>query len=296
MLILSCSTTLGNCCSDIGVASIVNFFRNAIELLQIIVPIILLLSASVELVKLVKDPEKKNGHKGIYNKFLAAAIVFFIPVMADALFSILPANFTFSACWEQARKSNEVLSQSNKYISPYPEENRKTIYSNPDDYEHGKEKVDTTNNTSNTTSPSGTEPSTSTTASHTGTVSGAEVVAYAKQFVGKPYEHGGSWNGELPYTPTDCVGFVKGVYKHFGIKIPSNVSDIIKNKEKFTIVTDGNVKAGDIVIYEGHRALITGNGNQIVHAMGEAYGIRTSKNYKKSAKNLRYVIRVNAVY
>ena len=31
-------------------------------------------------------------------------------------------------------------------------------------------------------------------------------------------------NGELPYTPTDCSGFVQGVFAHFGISLPRTTS------------------------------------------------------------------------
>ena len=148
--------------------------------------------------------------------------------------------------------------------------------------------------TDNSTSSNSNNPSKASTG--TSGVTGADIIAYAEKFVGKPYKRGGSWNGEMPYTPTDCVGFVKGVYKHFGISIPSNASTLINKSKKFTVVTGQPVQAGDIVLYAHHRALITGKGNKVVHAMGEAYGIGHSKNYKScGAGAVRAVIRVNAL-
>ena len=45
---------------------------------------------------------------------------------------------------------------------------------------------------------------------------GAEVVAFATQFVGNPYKYGGtSLTGGA-----DCSGFVMSVFKQFGIELP----------------------------------------------------------------------------
>ena len=51
-------------------------------------------------------------------------------------------------------------------------------------------------------------------------VNGIAIINYAKQFNGKRYVLGGQWNGEYPYVPTDCSGFIQGIYKHFGYKLP----------------------------------------------------------------------------
>ena len=48
-------------------------------------------------------------------------------------------------------------------------------------------------------------------------------------------------------------------------------------------------------MYEGHWAMMTGNGNEIIHAMSPKLGIRTSKDYRKSSKPLWKIFRVNAV-
>ena len=95
---------------------------------------------------------------------------------------------------------------------------------------------------------------------------------------------------------TDCVGFVKGVYKHFGIKIPTNASKLFTTPDKFTVVTGQPLKAGDIVVYNHHRALATGQGNRLIHAMGVKYGIGHSKDYRNcGAGPVRGVVRVNSL-
>lgn len=99
---------------------------------------------------------------------------------------------------------------------------------------------------------------------------GAEVVEYAKQFVGNPYVYGGTSLTK----GADCSGFVYSVYKHFGVNLP-RVGQSAVGK----VVSYSNVKKGDILLYYGHVAIYAGNG-KAVHAVNERMGIAvTSVDY-----------------
>ena len=97
---------------------------------------------------------------------------------------------------------------------------------------------------------------------------GQDLIGFAKQFVGNPYVYGGTslTNG------TDCSGFVKGVYRQFGISLPRTSYAQRSVGEK---VSYDEMQAGDIVCYSGHVALYMGNG-KIVHAANERDGIKIS--------------------
>ena len=122
---------------------------------------------------------------------------------------------------------------------------------------------------------------------------GQEIVQYALQFVEKPYSYGGYWNGELPYTSTDCSGFVGGVYKHFGYSLPRTSHDQSTVGTKVNSVQEA--QPGDLVFYGkttvGHVAMYIGDG-KIVHAKCSKCGIVTDNiDYSSNRKGIRRILK-----
>ena len=105
--------------------------------------------------------------------------------------------------------------------------------------------------------------------SQTTDVSGADIVAFAQQFVGNPYV----WGGNSLTNGVDCSGFVHQVYEHFGISTP-RYSQAFKSVGQ--PVSYQNIQAGDVVVYPGHVAIYIGNGN-IVEAQSTRAGITNSR-------------------
>ena len=107
------------------------------------------------------------------------------------------------------------------------------------------------------------------------------VVAFALQYVGHPYVHA----GRSLETGTDCSGFTKLVYQHFGYDFlmwyPAGQA------EQGIRVDLNDPKPGDLLFYSnsqkylGHVAMYIGNG-QIVHAGTEATGVITSSAYYRN--------------
>lgn len=120
------------------------------------------------------------------------------------------------------------------------------------------EDVDTGNSGSVDTTPS--EPETSAPSYNSST--GEAVVAYAYQFVGNPYVYGGNslTNG------IDCSGFTQQIFAHFGYSLP-RTSDAQAGAG--VGISYSESRAGDIIVYPGHVAILTGDGG-IVHASNSA--------------------------
>jgi peptidoglycan hydrolase CwlO-like protein len=90
-------------------------------------------------------------------------------------------------------------------------------------------------------------------------VSSNEVVAYAENFLGTPYE----WGAEGPET-FDCSGFTQYVYAHFGITTGRTTYDQIERGE---YVSRENLQPGDLVFFGSgsphHVGIYVGNGSYI---------------------------------
>jgi len=281
--ILTCNNTLGTCCSDYGLVNILNIIHTVFVFIQIIVPILLLVMVVFQFTNLVINPDMKNGLKKVTNKFIAAVIIFLLPVFVDVLLNILPVSKSFqvATCWKSAKSSAEVLrSKRTVYIDPKTGKKKVNVLISPGQYKPGKDKKESSGNNK-----------------ITGTARGKAIVDYAKSFVGKPYIYGGSWNGEIPYMGTDCSGFVQGVFKHFGINLTRTTDTQWADTASYKLVKPPQtIQAGDLVMYNGHVAILTGNGNEIVHAMSSDSGIVVSSDYRtNSNKAILGIMRINGV-
>lgn len=96
-----------------------------------------------------------------------------------------------------------------------------------------------------------------------GSGDGANVVNYAKNFLGNPYR----WGGTSLTNGCDCSGFIYALYNHFGVGVPRmGIYKVGKG------VCLAEAKAGDVVYYPGHYAMYMGDG-KIIHAYNSRVGI-----------------------
>lgn len=285
--ILECNDTLGTCCTDYGLVLGLDALRKALDLIQLIAPIVLIVWSCVELVKLMNNPDDKKGFKPLVYKYLAAVICFMVPVLVDAILGLMPETFSLSSCWEEARVSSEIVrSFENSYISP-DDQTMSPVVTNPDDYEKGNKRKEPT--------PKGSGGTSTNTGYGSGSVTGKAIVQYARQFVGQPYVWSGTWNGELPYTGTDCSGFVQGVFRHHGINLPRDTASQWAAKSTYTLV-NGEIMAGDLIMYNGHVGILTGNGTEVIHAKGTKFGVVADPDYRTcSSKAIFGIMRINGV-
>lgn len=263
--VLDCSQELGTCCTDYGLLTVLDVMRQILDLIQLIAPIILMVGLGIQFTQLLVNPDDKKKQKALLNKFIAALLCFFVPFLVNLSLSLVPeeiGSFQLGACWDTARVSREVLKKENSTYVATTDREPKTFVISPGEYDDPE-----------VTHQEGVG---------SGSATGRAIVAYAKEFLGQPYVWGGTWNGEKPYTGTDCSGFVQGVYRHFGINLTRTTYTQWADTASYTLV-NGSPQAGDVVMYDGHVAILTGNGEEIIHASNPTDGIKLSPSYKYSS-------------
>lgn len=119
--ILNCSEALGTCCTDYGLLTILDVLRQVLDLIQLIVPILLMVALAVQFTQLLVNPDDDKKKKSLLNKFIAALLCFFVPFLVNLAIGLVPddiGSFQLGACWDTARISREVLRRENSvYVS-----------------------------------------------------------------------------------------------------------------------------------------------------------------------------------
>lgn len=273
--ILDCNAELGSCCSDYGLVTILDITKKILDLIQLVVPIILMVMLAVQFTLLLINPDDKKKTKSLLNKFIAAVVCFFVPYLVNLSLTLLPSDtesFQLGACWDLAQVSSEVLKEGNSTFVSTTDKSIQSIIVDPELYDL---------------------PSAGANVIGQASALGSQIVEYALKFVGQPYQYGGTWNGQEPYTPTDCSGFVSGVFAHHGIFLSRSTSGMWSNTNMYTLVSGDDIRAGDLVMYDGHVAILTGNGEEIVHASNKKDGVKVSSSYKY--RNVLGIMRIKGV-
>lgn len=101
---------------------------------------------------------------------------------------------------------------------------------------------------------------------------GAQIVAYAEEYLGTPYVLGG--NGPNQF---DCSGFTKYVYSHFGYTLNRTATDQLQNGVS---VSKDELQPGDLVFFiyrtskpVSHVGIYIGNG-EFIHASTNRYVVQ----------------------
>ena len=154
MFILDMVSTCGNP----ALANLFYIAQRFITVIQIIAPILAIISLGINLTKSVMHPEDKKNFSMYKNWLIALVMVFAIPTLVNATMGMLGEDYSISACWNNASNA------STRGESTYkPVNNKKPsggINTNPDSYDKGStgntNKNNNSNNSSNTNNNSNT--------------------------------------------------------------------------------------------------------------------------------------------
>ncbi len=123
---------MGASCSDAAMAAFIMIFKNIMTVFQIIVPILLIISASISLGKMVlapdvfdeKDPHGKRPDRVVprvlLHKVAGAVVVFFLPYIINLTITLVVNvtgdQFSFNECWSAADNGQGVI----QWVSSVP--------------------------------------------------------------------------------------------------------------------------------------------------------------------------------
>jgi cell wall-associated NlpC family hydrolase len=124
--------------------------------------------------------------------------------------------------------------------------------------------ISTPTSTSTAQATSAATSASASTSAATGTtgssVTGAEIVADAKKYIGVPYVLGGESTSGM-----DCSGLVQKVYKDEGVTLPRLVHE--QKLDGTAVPSLAQAKPGDLIVFKGggHIAIYAGN-DTVIHA------------------------------
>jgi len=301
-------------CSNADLLSVMVIVKKIMNLLQIIVPIGLVIFASIDIIKAVISNKQDEIYKKLHmipQRLFAAIIIFFVPVIIDLLMGLIASNFEYASCFTNA--TDEYVQQSYEYnaydavayaessLKMYDYEKALLLTNKVKDdsikialkerlkvvltaiNEYNKNKVAEETNKAGTTiivpgNNSGSSGTANPDSGNVNFVNANEITQKALSRLGTPYNLGGKkWS-----TGVDCSGFVYLVLSELGYDIH------IENAAGYRDLGCGvssieNARAGDLLIYgTRHIAIYLGedtNGKMWrVHASGDNQcdGVKTA--------------------
>ncbi len=140
--------SISGMCTDPGLANILVIIKRVMNILWIVGPILAIIASVINGIKLMSNPEEKKNKHIFQNSIAALLILFFLPVLINAVMGLFDETFEFAACWNQAERIS-TLGQESTYNKGNDKDKNNSILPNPDDYKTGEKKEDANSGTSN---------------------------------------------------------------------------------------------------------------------------------------------------
>lgn len=88
-------------CGSYAVATLLSVFKRALNLIQMIGPIVGIIALIINFTKLMITPDEKKLKNVIRNWAIAIIILFLIPTCVNLVMRLFDDTFTVSKCWNQ---------------------------------------------------------------------------------------------------------------------------------------------------------------------------------------------------
>lgn len=98
-------------CSDYALANFLSLTQTAFDIICIAVPIILIISLVLTLIKVITDPDQKHFIRKLISQIAAAILVFLLPSIVNIIMAWLPdGGINIGSCWQKARQTKGEIS------------------------------------------------------------------------------------------------------------------------------------------------------------------------------------------
>ena len=137
-------------CNDYALMPLLKVFKNVIDIIHIIGPVLALVSLGILSFKMVTDSSMNNKDKnlkGIRNSLVALAVLFFLPLLINLVMYIVGDNFRVTKCWntidtvtftsKSEFKGHEFVDEDGDGIDDVTGKSIQKVYVEPGDYERG---------------------------------------------------------------------------------------------------------------------------------------------------------------
>lgn len=121
-----------NYCDSPVLAKIFEFTKKVLQLIQIIGPILAMVSILYQLSHLMVNPGDKKLHKKLLNSFLALIILFFVSFIESFSMKFADDSFSFSTCWNYGAYNT---SEGEFYYIKDTDMPSQSFIIDPDDYD-----------------------------------------------------------------------------------------------------------------------------------------------------------------
>lgn len=121
-------------CGNVGIANLLNITKTIVNLIQIIGPIIAMVSLTICFIKLMTNPEEKKYKASLKNSLMALVILFLVPFLVNLTMSLADESFDLAKCWNNAEKIVQAGNHTYVDISDDP---KQSIINTPDGSNQG---------------------------------------------------------------------------------------------------------------------------------------------------------------
>lgn len=135
---------LDSVCNSKGLGNILSIIRDALDIIQIIGPILAIVGISICLFKMMTNPDEKKYAKSLKNSIISLLLLFLVPMIVNATMNLLSDDLEIVACWNSAVRTGT----SSTYI-PTTSKKPTNILPTTDDYELGDKTETPDTNTAN---------------------------------------------------------------------------------------------------------------------------------------------------